>query len=206
MGGPPIRHRPGAQARRDALLEAAVLTIAESGIAGATHRAVAARAGLPASTTSYFFASIDALVLEALDTVVTDVLARQRDLRDVLTRGAPALDEAIELAVDIALRPSHRDLLVQFDAYLEGARRPELREGVRRALEAYEDTATEVLAALGVARPVPAARAFVALLDGFALHRVARPRAGEDREALRDAIRALFVGFSVGDEPPAGDR
>ena len=36
------------------------------GAGAVTHRAVAARAGVPLSTTSYFFSSIDELVTEAL--------------------------------------------------------------------------------------------------------------------------------------------
>src|SRR6476660_7553581 len=59
-------HRASAQRRRAALLEAAAQLTAEVGADAVTHRAVAARAGVPLSTTSYFFSSIDELVTEAL--------------------------------------------------------------------------------------------------------------------------------------------
>ena len=55
-------HRASAQRRRVALLEAAAELAAETGAGAVTHRAVAARAGVPLSTTSYFFSSIDELV------------------------------------------------------------------------------------------------------------------------------------------------
>ncbi|MCU1649836.1 MAG: putative transcriptional regulator, partial [Pseudonocardia sp.] len=54
----PATHRASGQARRAQLLQAAVEVIAEQGVGGASHRAIATRAGMPLSTTSYFFASL----------------------------------------------------------------------------------------------------------------------------------------------------
>src|SRR5262249_39795807 len=59
-------HPPTTLERRRAVLEAALAVVAERGIAGATHREIAKRAGVSLSTTSYFFASIDDLLLETL--------------------------------------------------------------------------------------------------------------------------------------------
>ena len=70
----PATHRASGQARRAALLEAAVEVIAEQGVAGATHRAVAARAGMPTSTTSYFFSSLDELMAQ----IASDILCAER--------------------------------------------------------------------------------------------------------------------------------
>src|SRR5690606_7224089 len=92
MAGP-RRHRPSAQARRDALLRAAVEVAAERGAAGTTHRAVTERAGLPLATASYFFASIDDLVAEALRTFVTEEAARLEDLAEQLGGDAHHPDE-----------------------------------------------------------------------------------------------------------------
>src|SRR3954467_2180985 len=68
-------HRASAQRRRASRLEAAADLSAEVGAGAVTHRAVAARAGVPLSTTSYFFSSIDALVTEALRQGVSDRVA-----------------------------------------------------------------------------------------------------------------------------------
>lgn len=52
---------------RRALLIAAVLPVLErSGVAGVTHRAVAAEAGLPLASATYYFDSIDDLLITAL--------------------------------------------------------------------------------------------------------------------------------------------
>ena len=61
---------------RAALLEAAVEVIAEEGVAGATHRSIAARAGMSTSTTSYFFSSLDDLIAAALEVVGDRIVAR----------------------------------------------------------------------------------------------------------------------------------
>jgi DNA-binding transcriptional regulator YbjK len=57
------------------LLDAAVAVVAERGVGGATHRAIAARAGVPLSTTSYFFASLDELIVAALRAFATTSIA-----------------------------------------------------------------------------------------------------------------------------------
>ncbi|MFI5426371.1 TetR/AcrR family transcriptional regulator [Aeromicrobium sp. UC242_57] len=53
------------RARREALLDAAIDLFAEGGSRAITHRAVAARAGLPSATTTYYFESIDELIRAA---------------------------------------------------------------------------------------------------------------------------------------------
>ncbi|GAA0235249.1 TetR/AcrR family transcriptional regulator [Cryptosporangium japonicum] len=169
--------------RRARLLDAAVAVIAEHGLEGVTHRAVAAAAGVPLATTSYFFSSLDELVGAAVTRVADAIL----ESADVLAEGAP-VEHTIDLLVEVVTAPT---VLVQFEAYLGRSRRPELVEPVTRIVEAYESAATTVLRSLGVLEPARAARHLIALLDGFALQRIAHPRP-DDREVLRDAVR-LFA-------------
>jgi hypothetical protein len=69
-----------------------------------------------------------------------------------------------------------------------------MRESVNQALDAFEQLAESALAALGARRPAEAAVAFVALLDGFALHRIARQRSTKiDSTILFEAMRSLFI-------------
>ena len=70
LGGARINGRLYDLAWYPGLLAAATGTgawlMGRTGRSGLTHRAVATRAGLPLSTTSYFFDSLDDLLLEAL--------------------------------------------------------------------------------------------------------------------------------------------
>ena len=193
----PRRHRPNAQARRDALLRAAVEVAAERGTAGTTHKAVTERAGLPLATASYFFSSIDELVAEALRTFVADEAARLEALAEQLGRDQRSPDEMAaalsEASMPVGPLPW---TLAQFEAYLEAARGEALREPVAEALAVYQHVAEVALSAAGAPGAAEAARAFNALADGYALHHLARPRDG-DVDALRRALRLLFLGLLV---------
>jgi DNA-binding transcriptional regulator YbjK len=196
---PPRRYRPSAQARREALLRAAVEVAAERGVAGTTHRAVTERAGLPLATASYFFASIDDLVAEALRSFVADEAARLEAIAEQLDGDAERPDD-LAAALSEASMPSGPLpwALAQFEAYLQAARDEAMRPPVADALAAYEHVAELALAAAGAAPEAAAgaAPAFNALADGFALHRLARPQAG-DVAALQRALRLLFLGLLV---------
>ena len=61
--------------RRDAIVEATLRTIGERGADAVTHRVVAAEAGVPLASTTYYFASKDALVREAFELVIDRSLA-----------------------------------------------------------------------------------------------------------------------------------
>lgn len=197
----PRRHRPAAERRREALLRAATEIVAEEGAAGATHRAIAARAGLPPSTTTYFFSSIDELLDEATRSFT---LARAAEL-DGVSASLPATaspDEIAELFAQALLTGERAMELAQIEAYLHAARSAEVRTGVVAAMEAFERAATAALEMAGARRPEEGARAFVALADGFVLAHLARPLPS-DTAALRDALRALFIAFAMDDDERA---
>ena len=193
------RHRPQAQARRDALLRAAVEVAAERGSAGTTHRAVTERAGLPLATVSYFFSSIDALVSEALRTHVADEAARLERLAGELGHDDHHPDAMAAALAEASMPDGPLPwALAQFEAYLQAARDPARREPVADALAVYERVAEVALRAAGAPPDAAAgaAPAFNALADGFSLHRLARPQ-DDDVDALRRALRLLFLGLLV---------
>jgi DNA-binding transcriptional regulator YbjK len=187
--------------RREALLRAATELLAEGGTRSLTHRAVAARAGLPQATTTYYFESIQQLSEEALRMHVGERVEELGALAEAAGRGGRTAEEiALRFADSLAGR-SREITIAQFEVYLEAARNPNLREAVAEVLEAFEQIAEAALGALGAKRPAEAAGTFVALLDGFAVHRVARPRSkGEESAALFEAMRALFIAYVMDDD------
>jgi DNA-binding transcriptional regulator YbjK len=171
--------------------------VAERGVRGVTHREVAARAGLPLSATSYFFASIDELVLEALRVFMAEFIERLDLLTDAIAQEQLSPAHAADRLVTVLLAEPQSRIVAQFEAYLEVTRRPEPPAEVKRAIAALERLAEAALSAAGAARPSAGARAFVALVDGFALHRLAWPRGRRDRTELREAILALFIAYTM---------
>jgi len=181
--------------RREALLRATIELLGETGARSVTHRAVAERAGVPLASTTYYFRSVHELVEEALKLHVAERVAELSGMAAVAlgAGGASATDIAERLAEVLVAAPTPI-LVAQYQMYLEAGRNPALQPAVADALVAFEGLAAGVLAALGARDPQAAAEAFVALLDGFALHRLARPRNPEqEADALFAAMRALFL-------------
>lgn len=195
MGNAQSPRQDRSRRRREALLRATIELIGETGVRSVTHRAVAERAGVPLASTTYYFRSVHELVEEALKLHVAERVAELEGMAALALGigGASATDIAGRLAEVLVAAPTPI-LVAQYQMYLEAGRNPALQPAVAEALSAFEGLAAGVLAALGARDPQTAAEAFVALLDGFALHRLARPRdPATEAAALFGAMRALFL-------------
>ncbi len=195
----PATHRASGRARRAALLAAAVEVIAEQGVAGTTHRAIAARAGMSTSSTSYFFSSLEQLVAAALHVVGERIVQRVDAVTAQVSDTGLSPRESIDRFVDAVMSEPDADTVAQFEIYLECRRRPQLQPTAHRIMASIERGAAESLRALGVAHADERAPMVVALLDGLALHRHVRPRAASDRQLLSEALYSLHRGFVESD-------
>lgn len=123
------------EARRAALLDAAIDVLAEEGARGLTYRAIDARAGVPAGTASNYFANRDDLMSEVAtrvhqrlmpsDESIAESLALPRDKRltlkfmhDIIKRADA--DKACYLAL--------------MELRLEATRRPEIRRALTKTI------------------------------------------------------------------------
>ncbi|TPQ15636.1 TetR family transcriptional regulator [Streptomyces sporangiiformans] len=195
----PATHRASGQARRTALLEAAIEVIAEGGVGKATHRSIAARAGMPLSTTSYFFSSLDDLIAAALQVVADRISARVEEALRKIDEAALGPEESIEPFLEQLLSTPQSELTAQFEIYLECARRPQLQATAHQIMASIERAAEASLRALGISHATRRAPMVVAMLDGFALHRRAWPRGEADRRMLREALSTLLRTFAAQD-------
>ena len=210
MAGPPPatpvptrgRRDPRGELRRAELLEAAIHLIGAHGLDGVTHRAVAAEAGVPAASTSYYFRSKDELIDEALRTLATREIERLRERRDALGAGAADLETlttALSAWIEEQLTPEGRvAMLAQYQLQLEAARRPEARDDPRRLEGRHRRPRRD-----GDARPRRRRRADLgdpadlrdrrpaAAADGL------RPRAAAGRGAARGRARAARRRWSA---------
>lgn len=184
--------------RHEALLRAAIELLAEGGAKAVTHRAVAARAGVPAATTTYYFESIQDLTDQALCRHVDNRVRELEELGAAVMVPGASLNQVAWGFAEALAAGSKLGAIAQYEVCLEAARSPVLHPSVERALAAFERLAEDTLTALGARRPSEAAHALVALIDGFMLHRLVRPDAGAG--PLFDAMRALLVTQLVDDE------
>lgn len=200
MTGRAKAHRASALARRQALLEAAAELAAELGAGAVTHRAVAARAGVPLSTTSYFFSSIDELVTEALRLGAARHAAACDEAEDVAVEaGEQPAEEVIGLVVDQALAGSRAAEGTQVEYYLAAGRDPGLRADASAALGRLARRIAEPMRERGAPQADDAAWAMGAFADGAMLHRLADVDV-DHRCRLRRGLRLLAAAAMLSDD------
>lgn len=187
--------RARGELRRQQLIDAAAAVILEHGVSAATHRAIAARAGVPAASTTYFFPSIDALIGEALTGVLQVELKRLDRLQQRIETEELSTSAALDAFVELAMVGSRASIAAQFEMYVAATRRPALQEHVCQVLDATRRAASIALRSKGVTDPA-AAQALTAMCDGFALHHLAHSDAS-DADSLRQGLRALLLGFQA---------
>lgn len=163
-------------------MEAAGQLIGEVGVAGLTHRLVAARAGVPLGATTYYFTSLDDLSEAALRHLTEEMAAE-------LDTWAAALDSGADLPATLAglmagYLADRGRALPETELYVAAGRRPELRPLAR----AWGDGLVRVLGAH--AEPA-AARAVAVFLDGVLVHALVRDEP-IDQPALRAALTKLL--------------
>jgi DNA-binding transcriptional regulator YbjK len=172
----------GPGARRAAIVEATLRVIGERGADAVTHRAVAAAAGVPLASTTYYFASKDELVREAF------ALAIERSLALVEAHAAgvdgPVVDRLVALA-EAQLEDPGAPLAAQFELMLEAGRRPQLRDLAARWDERYRAAVAELV---GDEVDVDVA---LCLLEGALINQVAFPVEGFVEGPLRRMLERV---------------
>jgi TetR/AcrR family transcriptional regulator, regulator of biofilm formation and stress response len=132
---------PTDPARRKKIADAAIAVVADRGVEGVTHRAVAAAAGVPLGSTTYHFATLDDLLAVALHTAAEHNVSRLREWE----RGLPAdADLAAELAA-LAMRgltEERAQTVVEYELYVAALHRPPLRH----ASTGWDDALVELFA------------------------------------------------------------
>ncbi|WP_156724217.1 TetR/AcrR family transcriptional regulator [Streptomyces apocyni] len=147
--------------RRQRLIDAAIRVVGRKGIAGLSHRSVAAEADVPLGSTTYHFKNLDDLMVAALRQ------ANEGFAKAVQNHGGledPQADIAAELAQLTGewISGERTGVELEYELYLAALRRPALRPVAAEWCVGVADI---------VARrtdPVTA-RALVALLDGICL-------------------------------------
>ncbi|MFH8487455.1 TetR/AcrR family transcriptional regulator [Streptomyces longisporoflavus] len=168
--------------RRERILAAALDHIADEGVAGVSHRKIAARAAVPLGSMTYHFNGIDDLLREAFALFAGHIVAVfERHLGGV--EGPDQAREAVTDLIHTLSEGSQRDLVLTQELYTLAARRPEYRELTqawmrrsRHLLERHFDPDT--------------ARQLDALIEGLTLHR-ALDGAPHGRELTSQAVKRI---------------
>ena len=145
-----------------------------------SHRAVAARAGVPLAATTYYFSCLDDLLDAGLRAVADAWLARAQAVLDSLP---PTVDDAAVLAravVDAVLGgPDPVDdsaVLTMYERFLQAGRSPHLRSAVTAYGARLDAVLLEVLRRGWPGADEGAVRSVLAALDGTVLRALAEGR------------------------------
>ena len=187
---------PKGAARREHILRATLELIGEHGSDAVTHRAVAERAGVPLSATTYWFDSKQQLLqetlllaareeVERLERLVLDLAPREFDVSE--WAGAVAAVMAADLAEDPIRHVAFTELA------LEGTRRSWLAEEVARWHGAHLRLAELGLRAAGSPDPRADAPLLVAAITGFMLGQLVTPAEDFEERIFRPALERLFT-------------
>lgn len=178
-------------ATRERGLEAAVELLGAEGVRALTHARVDERAGLPPGSTSNWFRTRRAL----LSGIVDWIAERERaDLKPAAMPTIAGVDELIEglcAMAELQTGPFAARTRARYALFLELADDPELGEPLRRQRREFERWTERIVMAVGIADPVPATRAVMALGDGLLLHRLTVDPELDVRPAIERAVRAL---------------
>ena len=192
---------PRGAARREAILHAAIALVGEEGPDALTHRAVAERAGVALSATTYWFSSKDEIFRQAVALAAGDEVAHlERLVLDLapreLTPTAWARELSAALAADVQRNPAQPVAMYEF--VLEASRRPDLRGEVARWETAHLRLAEAGLRAVGSADPETDAHIVVAVVSGLMLGLLANPSPAFERDVMRPALERLFTRLTAG--------
>lgn len=143
--------------RRAEIIDATLAVVTRDGAAGVTHRTVAKQAGITTSLSTYYFATLDDLLVAALTSVADTYTTR---IRQIIDGDGDKLTELAELIAETA-GPGRDRALAERELATLAARRPALRPVARR----WRENIAELAATL--TDDPTAVAALVAASDGL---------------------------------------
>lgn len=117
---------PNDPARRERIAEAARVVLAQRGVEGITHRAVAEEAGVPLGSTTYHFATLDDLLTVVLEDSAHSEIEKLRSWEASLPQDVDFAAALAELARHY-LDENRQQTIVENELYVAALHRPHLR-------------------------------------------------------------------------------
>ncbi|ANY05253.1 TetR/AcrR family transcriptional regulator [Pseudonocardia sp. HH130630-07] len=126
VAGRPGRRGPNDPGRRARIADAAIRVVADKGLPGLTHRAVAAVAEVPVGSTTYHFTTLEDLLEAALQEASRRNVEQLRDWVIGLPGDADFAAEWADLVAG-QLDASRRATIAEYDLYVAALHHPHLR-------------------------------------------------------------------------------
>ncbi|NRA00580.1 MAG: TetR family transcriptional regulator [Myxococcales bacterium] len=184
---------PRSEQRRRAIMRATLRVVAEGGLDRVTHRRVAAAAGVPLGSTTYYFASRDDLIRQSFQLYLDESTKVLGDL----AREYPEItvENLVAYLVELARREFERPglVLAEYELILAAARDASLARDLKSWERGRIAELAEWLEQIGASRPVESARSVLQLMRGYELESLTRP--DPDPEDLGRRLSVLIRAF-----------
>jgi DNA-binding transcriptional regulator YbjK len=185
--------------RQYALVTAAAELLCEGGFDAVRHRAVARRAGLPLAATTYYFSSLDDLIVKAVEHVGALEAQQLRERVAGLSRRRRAAEATVDVLVDLLVGDDpcvgdtpdtqvSEQLISRYERFIACARLPALREVQRRILQQRTDAVVKVVELSGRSVRAELVPALVCAVDGAVVAALI-----DDSNGPRAAARATLI-------------
>lgn len=185
--------KPNDPERRGRILRAALEVIGSEGVYAASYRRIAAQAGVPLGSTTYYFSDLETLIVSAFETLREELEPRYAaPLREAQTTSD--IVDALVAATCGATAPTLEDIRLYQEMHLYGARSAQVAELLR-------DFQQESLMILRRCLPDSPARAVDALMAGWWSYRVLHPYDPLETTTVHDAYSALVTMVATEHEP-----
>ena len=170
--------------RRQRIIDAAIRVVEARGIDALSHRTVAAEADVPLGSTTYHFASLDDLLVAALEQLSTEPQAELESWDGALRKDVPLVDALTDLLQEYISGERGR-VRLEYELYLAALRRPPLQP----VAAAWMDRLAEVFARHTA--DMATARALTAMIDGLLLRSLLTDRPFERAEVRAALARVV---------------
>ncbi|MEQ9926619.1 hypothetical protein ABRP60_16900 [Pectobacterium brasiliense] len=171
------------------LVDASLSIMLAKGIQGVSHRAVAAKAGVPLGSTTYYFRDLDTLLIASIERLTQ----RRRMEMDAWSADISSLEELItRLAELIITRLTHDrvETVLSYELYFLALRHP--------TFSFYSEASTQVLSdTIRRFADEPTTRALTVLVDGFVIEGLLSGRPPMFRDLL-SAMSSVVRGTGKG--------
>ena len=185
--------------RQYALVSAAAELLCEGGFDAVRHRAVARRAGLPLAATTYYFSSLDDLIVKAVEHVGELEAQQLRERVAGLSRRRRGAEATVDVLVDLLVgddpvvgdnpeTQASEQLISRYERYIACARQPALREVQRRILQQRTDAVVKAVERSGRSVRAELVPALVCAVDGAVVAALV-----DDGDGPRSAARATLI-------------
>lgn len=177
--------KPNDPERRTRILQAALEVIASEGVHAASYRRIAAQAGVPLGSTTYYFSDLETLIVSAFETLREELDPRYATPLSDARTDADVVD-ALVAATCGATAPTLDDIRLYEEMHRYGARSQQIAGLLR-------DFQESSLVILRRSLPDGVARAVDALMWGWWSYRTLNEHDQLDTSMVHDAYRALVT-------------